>query len=214
MKANKIIIRLFTALLIGISFAAFGQETTMPPSAEPSTNNSEFMKGTNIISTGIGINSFYNYWGDGYYETPNFVLTFENGTFGNVGPGTISLGGLFSYQDINENFTGTNGYHYYGNWAYWALSFRSAYHLIVPGAPKFDPYAGVMLGYYFFNQTFSTNNPDYTPPDSPIYTTTPPNYFALSMYVGARYFLSNTVGIWGEFGSGYTPFTFGASFKL
>ena len=46
-----------------------------------------FGKGTNLINMDVGLGGYYTYWGSGYYETPNFVIDYENGTFGNVGPG-------------------------------------------------------------------------------------------------------------------------------
>ena len=102
-------------------------------------------------------------------------------------------------------------------WRYWVLGFRGAYHLIVPGAPRFDPYAGIMLGYYFLDYSFTTDNPDYRTPGNPgyvYYTATYPDYFYPSLFLGARYKLSHTVALWGELGYGYSALTLGASFKL
>jgi hypothetical protein len=217
MKTKRIITPVLSALFAIIFSASFGQETApQPVTAAPATNWA-FSKGTNVINAGVGMGGYYNYWGGGYYETPNFILSYENGTFGNVGPGTISLGALLSYKGIGDNYIGGDGYSYADNWTYWILGFRSAYHLNVPGAPKFDPYGGLMLGYYFLNHTFSTNNPNYMHPGDPgyvYYTATYPNYAALSVYVGARYYLSNTVGIWGELGYGYTTLAIGVNFKI
>ena len=217
MKTNRIITHVLSALLTITCSASFGQETAPQPVASAPTNNSAFSKGTNVINAGVGMGGYYNYWGAGYYETPNFILSYENGTFGNVGPGTISLGALLSYKGIGDNYIAGDGYNYTDTWTYWILGFRSAYHLNINGAPRFDPYAGLMLGYYFLNHSFSTNNPNYTHPGDPgyvYYTASYPNYAALSLYVGARYYLSNTVGIWGELGYGYTTLAVGINFKI
>ncbi|HXP48897.1 MAG TPA: hypothetical protein VN922_03025 [Bacteroidia bacterium] len=217
MKTKGIITKFFLALFTITFSASFGQETAPQPVATIQPTSWAFSKGTNVINAGVGIGGYYSYWGGGYYETPNFILSYENGTFGNVGPGTISLGALFSYKGISDNYIGSDGYNYTDTWAYWILGFRSAYHLNVPDAPRFDPYAGLMLGYYFLNHTFSTNNPDYMHPGNPgyvYYSASYPNYAALGLFVGARYYLSNAVGVWGELGYGYTTLAIGVNFKI
>jgi hypothetical protein len=217
MKPKQIATRFFLILLIGISSASFGQDTAPQPIPPSPSSGAAFTKGTNVINAGVGMGGYYSYWGGGYYETPNFVISYENGTFGNVGPGTISLGALLSYKDISDNYIGGDGYNYTDNWTYWILGFRSAYHLTIPSTPKFDPYAGLMLGYYFLNHTFSTNNPNYRTPGNPgyvYYTASYPDYAALSLYLGARYYISNTVGIWAELGYGYTTLAVGINFRF
>jgi hypothetical protein len=208
-------------ILLALSPDLFAQESTYQPAPlpppPPQVSYYAFDKGTNVLDLGLGLGGYYNYWGSGYYQTPNFVISYENGTFGNVGPGVISLGGLFSYKGISDNYVGADGYTYSNTWNYWILGFRSAYHLQIPDAPRFDPYAGVMLGYYYLGHTFTTSNPNYTVPGNPgyvYYTATYPSYAALSMYLGARYALSNRVSIWGELGYGYTNFALGVGFKL
>ena len=87
----------------------------------------------------------------------------------------------------------------------------------IADAPRFDPYVGLMLGYYYLGHTFSTNNPDYNVPGNPAYVyynATYPSYVALSMYLGARYAVSNKVSLWAELGYGYTNFALGVGFKF
>lgn len=218
-----------SSLLIGalllVCMSVFGQDNsgvmqpteTTQPTIQPQSSGYYFGKGSNLISLGVGLGGYYNYWGGGYYQTPNFVISYENGTFGNVGPGTISLGGLFAYKGVSDNWLDGDGYSYTERWNYWILGFRSAYHLQISSAPKFDPYAGLMLGYYFLGYSFSTNNPDYMHPGNPgyvYYVATYPSYYALSIFLGARYFVSNKVGIWGELGYGYSTLAVGISFKI
>ncbi len=213
---NKLRLALASLAFVTITSALFGQEATYQPVNNPPSGYA-FDKGTNILDIGVGLGGYYDYWGAGYSETPNFIVKFENGTFGNVGPGVISLGGLFSYKGISDDYIGRDGYTYHDSWNYWILGFRSAYHLQIPTAPRFDPYIGLMLGYYILGHTFSTNNPDYNVPGNPgyvYYNATYPSYVALSMYLGARYAISNRVSIWGELGYGYTNFALGVGFKL
>jgi len=214
-----------TGALLLVCMSVFGQDNsgvmqpqeTTQPNVQVQSNGYYFDKGSNIINLGVGLGGYYSYWGGGYYQTPDFVIAYENGTFGDVGPGVISLGGLFAYKGISYNWATQDGYSYTERWNYWILGFRSAYHLQVSSAPKFDPYAGLMLGYYFLGYSFSTDNPGYMHPGNSgyvYYTATYPDYYALSVFLGARYALSNKVGIWGELGYGYSTLALGVSFKM
>jgi len=222
MKPKMIILTGLAATLL-TSPVLFGQETTTTTTVTTTTNtggtignNEPFSKGTNVLGLSIGVGGYYSYWGYGYSETPNFVLTYENATFGNVGPGVISLGALLSYKGIGDNWV-AGGYSYSEKWNYWIVGLRSAFHWNFTNSPKFDPYIGLMLGYYYINYTFSTDNPDYFHPGNPgyvYYASSYPNYYALSLYLGARYYVSNKVGIWGELGYGYSTLALGVNFKL
>ena len=203
---NSILAGLISGALF-ISSLCFGQDGSNSPQT--------FTKGSNVINVGIGLGGYYNYWGSGYSSTPNFVISYENGTFPNVGPGTISLGGLLSYKGISDNYT--DGYTYTNKWTYWILGFRSAYHWNFTSSTKFDPYAGLMLGYYFLSHTYSSNDPNYNHPGDPYYhyyTDSYGNYASLSLFLGARYYVSNNVGFWAELGWGYTNLALGVNFKL
>jgi hypothetical protein len=208
MKTNKKISILGTVVLLGLSPAAFGQ----------SSGDEAFGKGSNVIGIGVGLGGEYTYFGDGYTSTPNIVLSYDNGTFGNVGPGTISLGGLLSYKGISYDYTDFHsGYSYDQAWTYYVIGIRSAYHLSIPSAPRFDPYAGIMLAYYDIGYKESSTDPYYDVPGSPYYSyyaNTYGSYLAFSLYIGARYNLSDHIGLWLELGYGYSNAALGVSFKL
>lgn len=195
------------AVLLGLN--SFGQSNSGGGTPQ------SFTQGTNVINLGVGVGGYYTYWGSGYSSTPNFVISYENGTFGNVGPGTISLGGLLSYKDITHSWV--DGYNYSEKWTYWILGFRSAYHWNFTSNDKFDPYAGLMLGYYVLNYSYTSNDPNYNRPGDPYYGyygNNYNNYMALSLFLGARYYVSSKVGFWGELGWGYTTLALGVNFKL
>jgi len=212
MKTKKLLSILCTALLLSASPAVFGQASTQ------SSDDVAFGKGTNVISIGVGVGGEYTYYGGGYTSTPNLVLSYDNGTFGNVGPGTISLGALFSYKGISNDYTDFHsGYDYNQNWSYYVLGVRSAYHLNVPAAPRFDPYIGIMLAYYDISYHETSNDPYYNDPGNPHYNYYVDNYnsyMAFSLYIGARYYLTNRVGLWLELGYGYSNAALGVSFKF
>lgn len=203
----KKIVGFFTITLLAFSSPVFGQTTT--------TEGESFGKGTNVISLGVGVGGVYTYWGSGYSQTPNFVLAYENGTFGNVGPGTISLGLLASYKGISYNYT--NHFFYDQKWNYWIIGLRSAYHWNFTHSAKCDPYAGLMLGYYYLGYKFTTNDPDYNVPGDPyyyVYNASYSSYWALSAFIGFRYYVASKVGLWAELGYGYTTLALGLNFKL
>lgn len=181
--------------------------------------NQSFSKGDNLLGIGVGIGGQYsNIVGSGYTQTPNFVVTYENGTFGPVGPGTISLGGLVSYKSFGYKYTYPySGYNYSEKWTYWIIGLRSAYHWNFTRNSKNDPYAGAMLAYYYLGYSFTTNDPYYKTPGDPFYNTYNTNYnsyLALSLYVGWRYYLGSKAALWAELGYGYTNLAIGVSFKL
>jgi hypothetical protein len=207
---------LISALLL--PFMCLAQSDSTVSKQALSGNPRTFDAGANVLNVGIGIGGDYYYWGPGYVQTPDFVLSYENGTFGNIGPGTISLGGLLDYTGTSYSYVNPgNGYTYTNNWNYWILGFRSAYHWNFTTSHRFDPYAGLMLGYYFINYSHTTNDPHVTEPADPgyvYYSAVYSNYLALSVFLGARYYVSNNVGLWAELGYGYSNLAIGVNFRL
>jgi hypothetical protein len=170
-----------------------------------------------MLSLGIGFGGVYNYWGFGYTESPNIILSYDNGTFGHVGPGLISLGGLLSYKSVGYDFS-SGPYYYNQSWSYWIIAFRSAFHWNFTNSQRCDPYIGLMLGYYFLGYHFSSNDPAVNAPGDPYYATyynaTYNGYLAFSAYLGFRYFVTDKIGFWAEIGYGYSNLAFGASYKF
>lgn len=205
---------LFLTRFLFISTVCFSQTS----SGSLPSNTNAFGQGSNVLNAGIGLGGYYSYYGDGYSSTPNFVLSYDNGTFGNVGPGTISLGGLFAYKGISYSYTDFNsGYNYSQTWSYYIIGIRSAYHWDFTRNNHFDPYIGLMLAYYDIGYKSSSNDPNYNDPHSPYYyyySNTYGSYMAFSIYLGARYYVSNSVGIWLELGYGYSNAAIGVCFKL
>jgi hypothetical protein len=208
MKTKKLLIVTILLLLVAPAFSQ----------TAPADNDGSFHQGTNVISGGVGIGGVYSYWSAGYSETPNFVLTYENGTFPKVGPGYISLGGLVSYKGISYNYIdpGT-GYSYSQKWNYWIIGLRSAYHYNFFSSQKCDPYLGLMLGYYDLSYKFASNDPYYGHPGDPYYyasTESYASYLGISAYLGFRYYITTNVGLWAELGYGYTTLAAGVQCKF
>lgn len=216
MNTKRLITGFGAAWLLSIASLTFGQESNTNSTLPSNTN--AFGKGTNVLSIGLGLGGDYTYIGGGYSSTPNFVVTYDNGTFDHVGPGIISLGGLLSYKGASSDFIDPHsGYYYNQSWSYFILGFRSAYHWNFTKSNRFDPYAGLMLAYYDIGYSISTSDPYYKFPGDPYYyyyTDSYKSYLALSVYIGARYYVSNKVAIWLELGAGYSNAALGVSFKF
>jgi hypothetical protein len=215
MEMKKGFTRFILLCLVGLANIVFAQNNNN--SALPS-NTDAFGQGSNILSVGLGLGGDYTYYGNGYSSTPDLVLSYDNGTFGNVGPGTISLGGLLAYKGVSYSYTDPyTGYNYSQNWYYYIIGFRSAYHWNFTNNGHFDPYIGLMLAYYDIGYKSSSNDPYYNHPGDPYYyyyANTYNSYLAFSLYLGARYYLSDRVGIWLELGYGYSNAAVGVCFKL
>jgi hypothetical protein len=216
METKKALIAIGCALLLGTGNIAIGQDNGN--SNNLPSNTDAFGKGSNILNLGVGLGGDYTYFGGGYSSTPNFIISYDNGTFGNVGPGTISLGGLFAYKGISYSYTDFNtGYVYNQNWYYYIVGIRSAYHWNFTTSSRFDPYIGLMLAYYDIGFKASSTDPEYNNPHDPYYyyyANTYGSYMALSLYLGARYYVSDHVGFWLELGYGCSNLSLGVCFKL
>jgi len=175
---------------------------------------SYFGQGTNLLSVGIGAGGGYPHVGEGYAKTPDLIFTYENGTFGHVGPGTISLGGVMSYKGISNDYMADN-FIYRQNWNYFILSFRAAYHWNFTHNPRCDLYGGLMLSYYNITYALFNNNP-YGPSVSTYYFNNAnySNYIAPSAFLGFRYFVTQKIGVWTELGYGYSALAVGGSLQF
>ncbi len=212
-------------LLFGIGLIIAASTTPLiaqnSGSGDLPTNKESFDQGTNVINLGVGIGGYYSFGGLGVSASPNIIASYEHGTFGNVGPGTISLGGLISYKSFSYDNTYSyyygNPYYYDQKWTYYILGFRGAYHWNFTNEPKLDFYAGLMLAYDFAHYSFTTNDPyinsGYDPYYS-VYNTTYGSYISLSGYVGMRYYFTHNFGLWAELGYGYTTLAIGVSIKF
>ena len=186
-------------------------------------NAQAFDQGTNVINLGVGLGGNYAYYGSGYSQSPALSISYEKGIWPNIGPGTISLGGLLAYKGISwtNNFQDWNNngnpqnYTQKESWTYYIIGVRGAYHLKTKN-DKFDPYAGLMLAYYNTSYSYTNTDPNYGHPGYYGYNavnSSYPGYVGMSFFVGARYLFSTNFGVFGELGYGYSNLTIGLSYK-
>lgn len=151
-----------------------------------------------LINAGLGFGYFYT----GTYSrglpvgigaNMEYSITDEIGVGGYLAYTRGSYNDYYYYQGVGDKY-------YYSSVDF---GVRGSYHfakLLRVNNKKFDPYAGVLLG-------FASRNSDY-------------DYYAgahsvrSGIFAGARYFFSNNFGAYGEAGYGIHPITIGLTFRL
>ncbi len=192
---------LFIAVLL-IFFTAQSQGTTGDP----------FGKGSSAINLGIGFgNTIYT---GSYYKMgfPTISASYELGIveiqMGSKLKGIVGVGGMVGYGGSKYDYSyGLYGYDVKTN--YFLIAARGNYHFIFH--PKFDPYAGIILGYYFGNSkvTYGSGYPSYAPKYSGN-----DGGFHGGAYAGARWFFTPAFAVFSEIGWNISIFTIGATLKF
>lgn len=170
------------------------------------------------LSLGLAFGGYYPYAGATYVENPGVTLMGETAIFKHVGPGSIDLGGLLSYKSIYSSYSDfyTN-YDYEQRWNYYIFGGRLSYHINPFANKSIETYAGFMLGYYLTTFTFNSDDPNYAAPTDPGYGlnfNNYPSFYALSVYMGLRSWVTSHSSVWIEVGYGYTSLAFGVSYKI
>ena len=175
-------------------------------------NAPAFGKGDNTIgiSIGAGGNRYSSVYGYGYsysrVDLPAFALIYDHGFFGEVGPGTIGIGGLLGYQYSFLNNYGD----YDANWSNLVIGVRGTYHLTILKDKNnhFDPYAGVLAGVRirtYHNTYYDHDNRSY---DSG--TVLP----ATGVFVGAKYNFTEHFGAFAELAYDISIIRIGLNFNF
>lgn len=155
------------------------------------------VRGTSVL--GIGFGPAGTYYGRGGFS-PGIKLNFEKGLW-DAGPGVITLGGTFGFS--YQRFGWAGGY----NWTYsnYIIAVRSAWHHNW-GVENLDTYAGLSAGVRIL--LFNDGG----------YTVAPYNYNTVyghfGGFIGAAYYFSPKVGVFGELGYDINYFTLGLNFIL
>lgn len=191
------------SLLLIFSFLVF---------ASAQSQGEPFAKGSSAVNVGIGFgNTIYT---GSYYKMgfPAISASYELGIveveMGSNLKGVVGVGGLVGFGGSKYDYSyGIYGYDVKTN--YFLIAARGNYHFIFHD--KFDPYAGVILGYYFGNSkvTYGAGWPSYLPK----YEDTTGGVHA-GGYVGARWFFTPNIAAFSELGWNVAIFTIGATFKF
>ncbi|HXC04447.1 MAG TPA: hypothetical protein VNZ86_06820 [Bacteroidia bacterium] len=180
------------------------------------SNGQSFQKGQTDLNIGIGLG--------------NPILGPDN--YNTITPLSISLGyGITNDISIGiyGGFSGAS-YNYYGwddcgmghgngqyftdtyKWSYYILGVQGDYHFgRFIKRDKWDVYAGLLLGNDFAHYTYYTNSvcPDHIRYDSPMY-----GGIVCAIHAGARYRITNHVGVFAELGYGIAYLNVGVNFKF
>ena len=187
---KKILCTLVVTLFVGVSASA--QQPT-------------FMKGDNVVGLGIGLVKTYYYGGGwvGYHggrtSMPLFFASYERGIINNLFNEKSSLGvsGLFGFSSTK----------YSDVWKYSdiVVGARGVLHYAL--VDKLDTYGGLGFGVSFGSGKYDTGYSEINPKNSY-------NHFFPIFSLGARYYFTDAIAAFAEFGYGYTLISLGASFKF
>ena len=224
---KKILSSLAIVCSLFASNAAFAQGTKNA-GQDAATN-----KGDVLFDFGIGLvgneysysNSGYNYRGENSYQLPTFSLALQKAFWED-----ITIGGQFSI-----NAGGSNYDNYYQNDGYYRtdvknsqvnsyFTARGEYHFnrLIGLDPKFDFYAGALVGFSISNQV-SRYTEGWTDPYGPNPGNWGPNTYknrsiganpVIGPFAGFRYYFANNVGVYGEAGWAITVVRLGLVWKL
>jgi hypothetical protein len=169
-------VSLFSAVLLVTFSTAKAQEAA-------------FDRGSKTLSLALGVGDgegAYDYYGDGnHLGLPAFAVIYDQGIVGDVGPGTIGVGGIVSAKESWDHSNGNDA-----NWSSFMIGVRGDWHLTIlkDRNNKFDPYAGITIGARRFNHFHDTGD-DYTHNSSdPIF----------APFIGAKYNFASHVGVFAE----------------
>ncbi|MES1223213.1 MAG: hypothetical protein ABUT20_47405, partial [Bacteroidota bacterium] len=77
-------------------------------SSQSKTNEAPFVKGSKSLGLSAGFGVSYDYI-SGYSGLPAFALTYDQGFFENIGPGTIGIGAILALKTAHYNYS-SGGY--------------------------------------------------------------------------------------------------------
>jgi hypothetical protein len=202
---NPTIMRKSLLLLTALATAAF-----------LNTASAQFEQGDNVIGVGVGIGGSYGlgYSGAGVSASPTLNLIGDHG-MGDLGPGVWGLGGYIGYKSYRYEYDNGYwwGYHYRSEyrWTYIVIGARGTWHYNEwHGNPNLDLYAGLLLGYRIASYKDETVYPN------GVAATSHSSYSGLQhdVFAGARYYISDNFGFYGEVGYGVSNLQVGLVFKL
>jgi len=153
-----------------------------------------FLKGDKVAGLGIGLVSTpYRAWsGNHFNKIPLIVASFEMCILDNIinDRSSVGVGGLIGYTSASTK----SEYSGYG-WSstYIPINIRGAFHYAF--VDNLDTYAGVLVGYNVYSWKWK----DYE--DT---ARSSSGGLTSSLYVGARYYFTESIGVFGDVNLGYS----------
>lgn len=194
---------LFSLLLV--AGAAFGGPTAAVAQS--------YGIGTNAVNLGVGFGYSIRYYSGVYGNssaTPVLSASFEHG-MSTLGPGTLGVGAVLSYQGAKWDYTDGYGDQYHETWKTLFFGVRGTWHPDFLVTDKYDIYGGVQLGYYHYGYSYTATGPyvsgyNYSNPRN--------STVGFGAFVGGRYYFTDNIGAFGEIGYDISYLKIGLSLKF
>ena len=180
-------------------------DTRFPELFKPESTPT-FHKGFGIINLGMGLfspNNGYDLFGS-LKSAPALTLAYDRGVVEGIGPGTIGIGGLIGYKRYSYDFPNTDDK---ATWTDLVLMARGTYHYNLTDNPQLDTYGGISVG---FRANFYKND---VSPDRDRYNDDG-LHLAYGLFAGARYYLTERFGAFGELGYDMSYLKLGLSYRI
>lgn len=173
-----------------------------------SSSSALFAKGTTVANLGVGAGLGYGYYGAGGLKSiPALSLSVERGILDGIGPGTIGVGAMVGYKGYSYDYGGSQ---YKATWSNIYLGLRGTYHYDLLDNPKLDTYAGISLGVRiekykdtYYDEVLGGDRYSYGGA-----------YAYPGFFVGGRYFFTDNIGGFAEFGYDMSYLKVGVSAKF
>jgi hypothetical protein len=180
----------YQRIKVGLFSAALLVTFTTAKAQHGGGDGAAFEQGSKTLGVSLGIGDgeggYNNYYGydDNNIGLPAFAITYDQGIVGDVGPGTIGVGGIISGKTSWDNVDG-----YKATWSSFEIGVRGDYHLTLlkDWNNKFDPYAGITIGARFNN--FHDNAGDPSSNSSSV---------IFAPFIGAKYNFAPHIGVFAE----------------
>jgi hypothetical protein len=173
------------------------------------TNAQSYKTGINVINAGVGFGYSIGYVG-GASTTPVLHASFEHG-LREVGPGTLGIGGVISYQGASFNETNSLGT-YKQTWSATYLGVRGTWHPDILVTGEYDVYGALQLGYVAYSYNFSGTG--IYKDDAFQVKNSLNSGLGLGLIVGGRYYFTPKLAGFAELGYDLSYLKIGASFQL
>ncbi len=201
---KKTTLKNVAVLLSGLLFSSVSNAQNAPA----------FDKGDNTIGLSIGLGVNYAYYNNAV-NLPAFTLLYDHGTFGEVGPGTIGIGGIVGLKTSTYTYPASYG-DYKATWTNYIIAARGTYHLTIlkDKNNKFDPYAGIVLGVRINKYTDTYNDYYYSTYNRYYYTNRASASAVKGVFIGAKYNFAKFFGAFAELGYDISIIRVGLNFNF
>jgi hypothetical protein len=162
-----------------------------------------FSKGDKVVNLGIGLGDYY---GSAYSSSIPISGSFEVGIKDHLfdEKSSLGVGGYLAYASNKSTYT-YSGSEYGWKYSHFILGARGLLHYQF--VDKLDTYAGLMLGYDVasssaFGTSYGTTS------------TAAGSDFSFSLFIGGRYYFTESIAAFAEIGYGIAALQLGVAFKF